>query len=316
VKTRHGAFLRALDYVFILRPTVMVVMWVFFVSGVCLASRAGGVALRPFYLSAGTALAFASMTLILGGGCLLNQIVDVETDRANDKLFFLPRGIISMGAARLELALVWIGAAVLSAPLSAGFRLVALAALLMNITYSAPPVRAKSRFPLDLVWNGLGFGFVSVAAGWASVAPLTAAVVPFGLVYALAVAGVTASTTIPDEVGDRGAGLATTASAIGARATSVLTIVLVAAAAAGGAIVRDRVAFFGSVVSLPLFVRAHITGLRRHRVAADQLVVAAFALIISVRAPYMLVLLAAVYLGSRAYYRARFGFSYPGVGTP
>ncbi len=38
--------------------------------------------------------------------------------------------------------------------------------------------------------------------------------------------------------------------------------------------------------------------------------------IASIRAPYLLLLLALVYFGSRAYYRARFGLSYPGAGTP
>jgi hypothetical protein len=44
--------------------------------------------------------------------------------------------------------------------------------------------------------------------------------------------------------------------------------------------------------------------------------VGAVAVVASIRAPYLLPLLAVVYFGSRSYYRARFGFSYPGAGTP
>lgn len=308
--------LRLLDYVFILRPTVIVGMWVFFVSGAALASRARSLRFSPLYPSGDVLLAFLVSTLILGGGCLLNQIADVESDRVNEKLFFLPRGIVSMRAAWLELAAVWALAALLSIPLSLHFKLVAAAALVVNITYSAPPVRAKSRFPLDMIWNGLGFGFASVAAGWAAVSRLDPIVVPLGLTYTLAVAGVTASTTIPDEEGDRAAGLATTAAVMGERPASLLTMVLVGAAAVCGAFLRDPVSFFGSVLSLPLFVRAHLTGARKHRIEANQLMVAIFAIVVAVRAPYLLALLSAVYFGSRAYYRKRFGLTYPGSGTP
>ena len=307
--------LRALDFVFILRPTVVVGMWVFFFAGAALAARATGVRLSPLLPDGRLLLGFASMTAVLGGGCLLNQITDVETDRVNEKLFFLPRGIVSMRAAWIELAVVWLAAAALAVPMSGGFRLVLAASLLLNVTYSAPPVRAKSQYPWDMVWNGLGFGFVSAAAGWASVATLQPTVVAPGLVYAVAVAGVTASTTVLDVEGDRAQGLQTTAAVLGARAASVLTLVLVGAAGVAGGLLRDPLGFFGPLASLPLLVRAHVTRERSHRIIANQVMVAVFAVVAAARVPYLLLLLALVYFGSRGYYKARFNFSYPGAGT-
>ena len=308
--------LRVLDFIFILRPTVVVGMWVFFFAGAALAARAGGGSLPLFPPPRALLLGFGAMTAVLGGGCLLNQISDVETDRVNEKLFFLPRGIISMRAAWVELAVVWLLAAVLAAPLSAGFKVVLAASLLLNVTYSAPPVRAKSQCPWDMVWNGLGFGLASAAAGWASVAPLTPAIILLGLTYTLAVAGVTASTTVLDVEGDRALGLRTTAAVLGTSGASTLTLVLVAAAGLMGAVLRDPLGFFGPALSLPLLVRAHVTRDRGHRIAANQLMVAAFVVVASLRAPYLLLLLAIVYFGSRSYYKIRFGFSYPGAGTP
>ncbi len=308
--------LRVLDFIFILRPTVVVGMWVFFFAGAALAARASGASLSLFFPSGDVLLGFGAMTAVLGGGCLLNQISDVETDRVNEKLFFLPRGIISMRAAWVELAVAWVLAAALAAPLSPGFRVVLAASLLLNVTYSAPPVRAKSHCPWDMVWNGLGFGFVSAAAGWASVALLTPVIIPLGLTYTLAVAGVTASTTVLDVEGDRAEGLKTTAAVLGASCASALTLVLVAAAGFMGAVLRDPLGFFGPVLSLPLLIRAHVTGDRAHRIAANQFAVGAFVIVASIRAPYLLLLLALVYFGSRSYYRARFGLSYPGAGTP
>jgi 4-hydroxybenzoate polyprenyltransferase len=291
-------------------------MWVFFFWGTVLGFRSRGVEVPLFYQTWHSLLALVVMTLILGGGCLLNQIVDVESDRANKKLFFLPLGLVSLRAAWAELCLVWGAAVVLSMPLTLHFKLAAAFALTLNVTYSAPPLRAKSHFPLDMIWNGLGFGMASAMAGWASVARLAPGIVPAGLAYTLAVAGVTASTTILDEQGDREEGLRTTAVVMGEQAASLLAVVLVAAAAACGAVLRDPLALFGSAASIPLLVLAHFTCARRHRIAANQLMVAAFAVVVSLYVPYMLLLLAAVYFGSRTYYRARFGLTYPGAGTP
>jgi len=308
--------LRALDFVFALRPTVVVGMWVFFFAGAALAARATGQQFSLRAPSGPVLLGFLSMTAALGGGCLLNQITDVETDRVNEKLFLLPRGIISTRAAWTELAVVWAAAVALALTLAPHFRMVLGASLLLNLTYSAPPVRAKSRVPLDMLWNGLGFGLASTAAGWATLAPLDARVLPVGLAYTLAVAGVTASTTVPDVEGDRAAGMRTTAAVLGERGASVLTLVLVALAALAGAALRDSLALFGPLLSLPLLIRAHVTGVRTHRVEADQWMVAAFVVVASFRAPYLLVLLALVYFGSRWYYRARFGVTYPESGAP
>jgi 4-hydroxybenzoate polyprenyltransferase len=291
-------------------------MWVFYFWGASMASRATGAPFPLLFPGGRVLLGFLSVSAALAGGCLLNQITDVETDRVNEKLFFLPREIISMRAAWVELLVVWGLAVALALPLGPAFRGMLGTSLLLNLTYSARPVRAKSRIPLDMLWNGLGFGLVSTAAGWAAVAPLSPSVLPAGLAFTVAVAGVTASTTVPDVEGDGAAGLRTTAAVLGERGASVLTLVLVGAAAVAGAVVHDPLAFFGPLVSLPLLVRAHLTGERSHRVMADQFMVAAYVVVASFRAPYLLALLALVYLGSRAYYRARFGMAYPGPGTP
>ncbi len=308
--------LRVFDFIFILRPAALVPLWIFYVAGARLAARATGVPLPLWYPPRDLLLGLLSMTAVLGGGYLLNQIHDIETDRRNDKLFFLPREIVSVRAAWVELAIVWCAALLLAIPLSSGFRWVAAASLLLSITYSAPPVRAKTRAPLDLVWNALGFGCAATAAGWAAVArPALPLALP-ALSYSLAVAGVIASTTILDVPGDRAQGMRTTGAVLGERGTSVLAISLLAAGAAVGVVAGDRLAIFGPVLSIPLMALAMRTGARKDRVTANQVAVAVFALIIGAGSLYLLALLAIVFVLSRAYYRARFGIVYPGRGTP
>jgi len=211
---------------------------------------------------------------------------------------------------------VWALAALLALPLGLQFSIVLCASLLLNHTYSAAPLRAKARFPLDMLWNGLGFGLVSTAAGWAAIAPLELGVLLPGLLYTVAVAGVTASTTLPDVEGDRAAGLRTTAVVLGEQRTSRLAMQLIALTAVVGWFAMDPLAIYGSVLALPVMLLAHNTEERKHRLAANQIMVAVFLLVASYRAPYLLALLALVYLGSRVYYRARFDIAYPGPGTP
>lgn len=308
--------LRPLDFVFLLRPPSLVPLWIFQLAGAWGAARALGLGFPPFGAPPPVLLGVLCMTLVLSGGFVLNQIFDLESDRANRKLFYLADGIVSLKAAWVELSLLWLAGGLLSFLLAPEFRWVVAGSLVLNVTYSAPPVRAKARFPLDLVWNGLGFGLAAFAAGWASVGSLKPVVIGPGLSYALAVAGVIASTTIPDIAGDMSAGLRTAGACLGARRTSALALALTAAAAVVGWFAKDVLGLFGPLLSLPLLWRAHRSQARSDRITANQVAVAVFALIAGARVPLLLALLVAVFLGTRAYYRARFDMAFPGCGTP
>lgn len=308
---------KPLDYVFLLRPVAMVPLWTFVLYGAALAASGGVWPPRAAPLvSADVWLTVLAMTLILGGGYIQNQIADIETDRRNDKLFLIPLRIVSVRAAVVELALVWLAAALVALRLSVEFRWIAAASLVLSITYSAPPVRAKARAPLDLLWNGIGFGALGAAAGWSAVAPFVSGIPLRCAAYAMAVAGVIASTTILDVQGDRALGLGTTAAALGVRRTSALGLALVTGAAALGWHARDPLALWGSVLSLPLLIRAHLTARRADRILGNQVAVAAFACVAALWAPPLIVLLVGTLAAARAYYRARFGIRYPGPGTP
>jgi 4-hydroxybenzoate polyprenyltransferase len=308
--------LHPLDFIFLLRPSALVPLWIFQLAGVAAAAEASQIALGPLAIPRHAALGLAAMTLVLGGGYVLNQISDVESDRANRKLFLLPLGIVSIRAAWIELAVVWAAGAAISLALSVWFRWILAASLVLNITYSVGPVSAKSRAPLDLVWNGLEFGLVAFAAGLASMAPLVGSRLWPGLSYALAVAGCIASTTILDIPGDIAQGCATTGAVLGARRTSLLAIALVLVAATIGWLIDDATAFYGSVLAVPLLVRAHVSRRNADRSLANQVGIGVFALLVGARTPLMLAVLAVAYFGTRGYYRARFGLALPRGRTP
>lgn len=308
--------LRPFDYLFLLRPPSLVPLWTFQLAGAWSASRELATAFPPFGAPPRVLLGLLSMTLLLSGGFVLNQILDRDSDRANRKLFYIADGIVSLRAAWIELSLLWAAALLCAAWLPPGFRWVLAGSLVLNVTYSVPPVRAKARTPLDLTWNALGFGLAAFAAGWTCAGTTVPGWYGPGLSYAFAVAGVIASTTIPDIAGDAAAGCRTTGVVLGARRTSALVLGLMVAAAALGWMYDDVLGLFGPLLSLPLLLKAHRSGTRGDRVTADQVSVAVFALIAGARVPLLILLLVVVYFGTRAYYRARFGMSFPGRGTP
>jgi 4-hydroxybenzoate polyprenyltransferase len=317
VERREAA--RPIDYLFLMRPAALVPLWIFYFAGYGLARSVGALpgtaAGGPLALSSGALFGLLAMTAALAGGYLLNQVVDREGDRLNRKLFLLSSGAIPLRHVWIQFGVLWALAAAFSLQLPWSFRWIAAASAALCVSYSLPPIQAKARFPLDLVWNGLGFGVLSAAAGWSAAAPLGPALIGACGCYALAVAGIIASTTVPDLEGDRASGQRTTAVAIGERGASLVSLALLAAAALVGAVVRDLPGLLGSAVSLPLLLRAHLTRARADRTTANQVGVAAFAVAVAARSLYPLILLAAVTILSRAYYSRRFGFSYPGPGT-
>lgn len=313
-RTSPRRALPPLDYVFLMRPTSLLPLWTFLLAGARAAATADGRRLPLVCPPRPVLLALVSMTALLAGGFILNQIRDAPADRLNRKCFLIAEGIVSARAAWIELAILWAIASAAAALLPGRFLLVLIPSALLAITYSLPPVLAKGRFPLDLVWNGLGFGLLATAAGWTAVAPPTATTLLLGSSYGIAVAGVIASTTIPDIPGDSRLSMRTTGVVIGERATSAVAILLLAAASVLGGFARDTLGLFGPLLSLPLLIRAHATLERSDRIAANQVAVALFAIIVGVRLPYLLALFAVTYVGSRAYYGARFGLKYPETG--
>ena len=71
------------------------------------------------------------MTALLAGGFILNQIRDADADRLNEKCFLIPRGIVSLRAAWIELAVLWAAAVALAV---AGWIHPLVAAVLMPLS--------------------------------------------------------------------------------------------------------------------------------------------------------------------------------------
>lgn len=296
------------DYIFLLRPTILLPVWTFFLLGAAHGDPSGGA--PPTSLLAG----LACFTAMMGAVYIVNQITDRDSDLANGKLFLIPHGIIGVRAAWIEagaLAAAAVVAAAIILPLS--FLVVLLAGLLLGLGYSLEPLRLKRRPALDLAASGLGSGVVNTLAGWtATGAPLQGLLVLAP--YPLAVAAVHLLTTLADAEGDAACGLRTSGVALGRSRGTMIAGILMTVSAGTAAAAGNTAALICAVASLPLFMIA-----ARRGGAADGRTVLmparaatlAYSIAAGVFYPLYLAWAAAVLLLTRLYYRRRFGIRYP-----
>jgi 4-hydroxybenzoate polyprenyltransferase len=305
--------MRILDYLFVLRPTLYFAVWTVFLCGVRAArvfgeARIHGGAERFWLLAAA-----ASFTM--GSVFIVNQLKDVATDLANDKLYLIARNEIPARRAAIEAGILL--AAGLACAAAAGIAALVLCLALFGIgglAYSYEPLLWKNRPFLGLWVNAAG-AFLIFGLGWIALSPFRLPLFRFGLPYVLAVAGVYLLTTIPDEPGDRQAGKVTFVVRYGCRATTLWAMIAVAAALVGGGVNRDPIIGIPALGALPLFALAAARRELRDVLRAVKFGIFLQALTVCAVFPAYLLLLAVVFFGSKLYYRRRFGVDYPSFQT-
>lgn len=298
------------DFLFILRPLILIPVWNFLLIGSYLA--AGQAGLTPDII-----IGLILYTGVMGGVYILNQVMDVETDRANKKLYLLAEGLVTRRAAYIELALLWAGAIVLSLRFGRLFVALVLLSMVLGIMYSVPPVKLKGKPVLDTLANGLGYGTINFAVGWLLVRGLEPAALIRFLPYVLSISAVFINTTLVDLEGDRKAGDLTTGVLLGPRAAHAVSTLVMAVAIVLAYIGRDYVCLVPAAMSFPLFVYGAVYALvrcrvhRRVTIASFRLPGVLFTLITAFLYPWYLIILLVVLAGMRIYYKQRFGLTYP-----
>ncbi|HXV13513.1 MAG TPA: UbiA family prenyltransferase [Candidatus Krumholzibacteria bacterium] len=320
-------FLRAGDFVFVLRPLILVPAWSFYALGVHLAPVRARVELFSVVVQPG----FWCMTALLASAYVINQIFDQSSDRCNSKGLFLTHGVFrtrSMIAIGLA---CFLGASWLFQKVEGAQRIPLAASMLVAFAYSLPPIRLCARRWLDLLANAIGFGGLAFAAGAGGVSDYALAAFLDAAPWMLLVGAVFLHTTILDVDGDAAAGKRTTTVAIGVARSAHLATVLAALAAAmlgwryfekAGSLVAMLVAALAFVVVAIANVavaRAEkldpaLRAAARNRASARvvQSITALIALWACVRDPALLLLFVPLAVAARFYYRARFSIRYPG----
>ena len=298
------------DYLFILRPLILIPCWNFLLIGTYLAQQKRG--FTPDIL-----LGLVIYTALMGGVYILNQITDRETDRINKKLFLLSEGYVPVRYAYIEMILLWIVAILLALKFSYLFLFFIGISLLLGVFYSLPPVKLKGKPLLDTLSNGFGYGMINFAVGWLLVRSFDMAMFIKFIPYFLSISAVFINTTIVDIEGDRKAGEKTTAIFLGKQVSFICSTVLMAAAILTAYMMKDLVCLIPAVLSFPLFVYGAVYSLlkneqnRKLTIASFRLPGLLFTLVTVYLFPLYSIVLLVVFFGMRLYYKKRFRINYP-----
>ncbi len=301
--------LKIFDSFFLLRPTLFYPVWTFFLAGYW-GGMKFGVGNNDFIHPTGMFWIVSSLTLLMGGVFILNQIQDRETDRANGKLFLLANGIVSVKKAYIE--------AVLLTAMSLGFSFwvdlkIGLGFLILfvlsGLLYNYPPTLWKNRPIMGLVANGIG-GLVIYCLGWITGGG-DGRVLLHTVSYTLAGGAVFLNTTLPDMDGDKKTGKITFSIQYGVNKTVLWALILETIALGLAFLCRDWLLFISGIAVFPLFLLNTVKRTVAEAVRTTKFSVLALATAVCIVFPWYLVPVFFVFFFSKFYYKKRFDFDYP-----
>lgn len=295
---------KLLDYFFSTRPVLFMPVWTVAILG---AGQAVG-----HRISGSTAgsLLFATACLF-GAVYLVNQIFDRESDRINNKGFFLSRGIVSVPEAVVLAAGLNLAALAVSLLISGYAFVLFVAIVILGVVYSAPPFRLKDRAWAALFANMLAHGSIVylVGAGWNE--NLEWKHLVKSLPYFFAVGAIYLNTTLPDVEGDRQVRKKTVAVVYGERFAQGAGLVFVLAAIGIAVYTRDFDFLLPAILALPLFALALDRKSVKYSVWATKAALVLLSLAAALYFWWYVLILAAGFLAARIYYKRRFGMVYP-----
>jgi len=298
------------DYFFLLRPLILIPSWNFLLIGCYLAQKKSS-------LSIDIIIGLIIYTCLMGGVYILNQITDIETDRANKKLFILSEGHVPVKHAYIEMVILWIAAALLSLKFSSIFLVFIGISLVLGILYSLPPIKLKGKPLLDTLANSFGYGMINFAVGWLIVASFDITMFTKFVPYFLSIGAVFINTTVVDIEGDRKAKEITTAVLLGEQAALVCSTVLISGAIIIAYLMRDLVCLIPAALSFPFFIYCAVYALLKNKqnrkltILSFRLPGFLFTLATIYLYPIYAVFLLIIFLAMRFYYKKRFRMDYP-----
>ncbi len=301
--------LKYLDYWFILRPTLFFPVWTVFLAGYHAQHQFASQEIfadRPHPL-----WALLLLTMLMGAAFIYNQLVDIESDAKNQKLFFIARGIISKTAATIEGLLLTILPLGFSFFFDIRLGLIFICTFIFTgIFYSIKPFNWKDRPLLGMVTN-FGGGWSVAACGWITAGAADWWFAIYALPYALGLVAVFLLTTIPDIPGDRDCAKITFGVKYGPRLTIFWALGFELITVIVAYLLKDNIIFIPALAALPLFVAAAIWQRLEDVLRAIKFTVLLASLAVCAIYPIYLVVIVINFFFSKWYYRQRFNLDYP-----
>jgi 4-hydroxybenzoate polyprenyltransferase len=304
---------RAFDYFFLLRPTLFFPVWTVYAAGYFTGQQFfGDLAMmdRSFGRFWPVAIG-AALTLLMGSVFIINQIVDAEIDRKNNKLFLIADDHIPEKHAKIEAGLL-AGIALIVAfihSIPTGLMFVAIF-LITGVFYSLPPFKWKDKALRGLLLNALG-GLTIFCTGWQTGTVLNTDVWVYAIPYISAVSGVYVFTTLLDVEGDMQFKKTTFAVSYGKTMTIYVGAAFGVFTFISAWLLQDPLIFYPALFAVPLFLIAAFRQKQHNVDRAIKYPILFLALAISYKVPAFFILIFVTYYFSKFYYYYRFGLRYP-----
>ncbi len=306
-----------------MRPLILIPAWSFYLLGAETGRRQGAVSDTSRFLGAPPEFyyGFGCLTAILIAAYLINQVFDLESDRRNQKGFYLTQGIFTIRTVLMMAFFAFLIASWSYRFVDSAQRLPLVLALVLSMFYSMPPLRLVARPFVDLLANAVGYGGVAFVAGYGACNDSLSTAILLATPYICLVGATFLFTTILDVDGDRASGKITTSVVIGIKPSALAACLLTAvgwvvALLTSWRLHSDRIGVVVLFLCLVVFVLAAVRIIRGNAIRASSNAVQVATALITIPALILrqeyAVLLVPILLAARLYYRARFGITYPG----
>lgn len=303
-----------LDYFFVLRPMLFFPGWATLLAGYFIAHR------RELFFNwqqinqsdhHTIILLLLAFALAMGASFLLNQMRDVESDRANHKLFLVAEGHLKQSLLILEVVLLTMLALYLGWCINRDvFITILLFIILTGYLYNFRPFVLKD-VPLGSLLANIAMGGLAFSTGWLAQAPFSGALVIDMLPYLFLNSALYLFTTLPDVQGDRSSRKRTLAVLYGLRPVIRLAFLFYLLALGASIWVLDYMCLTMLVVLAPFFVFTIRNYSLNSTVRTTKYAILVFALAICLKWPYFFILMLAGFMATRWYFKHRFQFDYP-----
>ena len=314
----HRKIVTKLDYFFLIRPTLFFSVWVMMAIGMATARiqySLPAVGIHQFSFS--TLLSFIGVSFVSASAFIINQIMDIESDTVNKKLFLVGTHITVKKSNKIARALAIIGVAftLLGNWITSIFTI--LLYLVWGILYNQPPFRWKNK-PLAGWSANIIAGLVLYTIGWVTISVRSDILFPplldfvrLVLPYLLCFGSVALLTTIPDVKGDELSGDKTFPLVFGKNLTLFIAFILPSGAFIIGLKNIDPIASSAAISSIPFFIFALFRQLDKDILRAIRypvFILNFFALTVY---PLLAIPLILTFYLSKYYYWHRFDIHYP-----
>lgn len=305
-------YLKPLDYLFILRPTLFFPVWIITLAGYSTHFAAKDVVIWwNTEISWKIFFNFCILTLAAGATFIFNQLQDIESDKDNQKLFLISEEHIHPATAKkIGLILMIVSMIIFLAQSFLLFLVLALFLLVWGYLYNYPPFAWKDKAVMGIVTNLLG-GMLLFLIGWIMAGDFSTDVFIRMIPYILAWGAVALLTTIPDQEGDAKHDKNTFAVKYGSKVTIWLSTGWVILAFLIGMFNSDPIITHPTLLALPLFIITAFTLKPEWVIRTIRFPLLFIGLILCVQFPYFFVAILINYYLAKIYYVNRFNLDYP-----